>query len=451
MIAKIIKGKGFRGALEYDLREEKGWLLDTNMAGDNPRELATEFGATRALRPNLTNAVCHMSVSIAPNERLSGEQWKDIAHKTLSGMGFGHSQYVVTKHEDTDHPHIHILVSRVDMRGEVVPDSHDYKRMENLMRGFEKEYGLREVAPSREAKRRAPTKGEIESAVRTGRSSAKILLQKNVDEALKNAPEYREFVKRLEKSGVEIIPNIARTGRVSGISFRHDSITMKGSNLGKGYTWGGLQKRGLTYEQGRDTSADGNGREREKADSARAFEGGSRDSRSHPKDAGRIGAITRTVDERHAEITRRYGAPTGRTEKEQHMDKEPARSDIQDMGLLPGEFGSKGRRDTERPNRNVEIRPNPAYENTRGPAAQGKSKQIAPMVAAAPGCGHNLSALERVRALADAGLRYTPKQSEHNLLQNRRDGETSAEPPVERDKVAKPDVKPKKKEQDMEL
>ena len=43
MIAKAIKGRGFRGVLEYNLNEDKGELLDTNMAGSNARELAKEF------------------------------------------------------------------------------------------------------------------------------------------------------------------------------------------------------------------------------------------------------------------------------------------------------------------------------------------------------------------------------------------------------------------------
>ena len=44
MIAKLIKGSGFRGALEYDLRQSKGYLLETNMAGDDPRTLARRAG-----------------------------------------------------------------------------------------------------------------------------------------------------------------------------------------------------------------------------------------------------------------------------------------------------------------------------------------------------------------------------------------------------------------------
>jgi hypothetical protein len=38
MTAKAIKGKGCRGALEYDLSKEQGRAIDTNMEGAGPRE-----------------------------------------------------------------------------------------------------------------------------------------------------------------------------------------------------------------------------------------------------------------------------------------------------------------------------------------------------------------------------------------------------------------------------
>ena len=37
MIAKAVKGTGFRGALAYDLAPEKGELLDTNLWPEKPR------------------------------------------------------------------------------------------------------------------------------------------------------------------------------------------------------------------------------------------------------------------------------------------------------------------------------------------------------------------------------------------------------------------------------
>ena len=162
MIAKLIKGKGFRGALEYDLKQGKGLLLETNVAGQTPKELAKEFGIIRALRPTLGKAVCHVSLSIHPTEQLTDEQWRKAAQRWLTGMGFTNNQYVVSRHTNTEHPHIHILANRIDLEGNVVSDAHDSKRQEVLMRLLEKAWNLIPVPKSQSAARKAPTKGEVE-------------------------------------------------------------------------------------------------------------------------------------------------------------------------------------------------------------------------------------------------------------------------------------------------
>lgn len=255
MIAKLNKGRGFRGALEYSLKESKGFLLDTNMGGNTPRALAREFGQIRGLRPELTRPVHHVSIALPPGERLPDEQWQAIGRAYLEGMGFTNNQYVMARHTDADHEHIHILVNRITLDGKLVSDSKDYQRQEPIMRQLEKEYGLTQVTPSKDSVRRSHTKGEMEHALRTGKPSAKMVLQKMVDTALKDAPALAEFSTRLEAAGVRVIPNQASTGRISGISFQYGGITMKGGDLGRGYTWAGLQKRGL-YEQIRPNGRD---------------------------------------------------------------------------------------------------------------------------------------------------------------------------------------------------
>ena len=108
MIAKLVKGRGFRGALNYDLEPEKGVLLDTNMAGENPRELAAEFGAIRELRPGLGKAVLHASLSAAPGDQLSDEQWREIGQEYLGRHGL-HGSSVrhqpPHRHRARTHPH----------------------------------------------------------------------------------------------------------------------------------------------------------------------------------------------------------------------------------------------------------------------------------------------------------------------------------------------------------
>lgn len=264
MIAKLIKGKGFRGALEYAMQKDKGYLLETNMAGEDPRTLAAEFGQVRALRPNLGKAVCHVAISLPPNEKLTDEQWKDVARTYLKHMEYTDSQYVAVRHTDSNHSHIHIIANRITMNGKVVSDRHDYKRQEVVMRRLEKTYELTQVRSSEKTLRKAPTKGEIEHSLRTGKASTRHILQKAVNNAIRGSPDYTEFANRLEKNGITAIPNMASTGRVSGISFKFEKTTMKGSSLGRGYTWKALQKRGLNYEQDRDNAEIIRGRERGK-------------------------------------------------------------------------------------------------------------------------------------------------------------------------------------------
>lgn len=164
MIAKTIKGKGFRGAVAYDLQKGKSILLDTNMSAKHKASVnafAQEFGIVRSLCPNLKKAVCHVSISIHPNETLTDNEWCKVAHTWLNDMGFTNNQYIISRHTDTKHPHIHILVNRVGLDGSVVNDSYDYKRQEVIMRKLEKEFGLINVQNSKEVQKTSPKKGEL--------------------------------------------------------------------------------------------------------------------------------------------------------------------------------------------------------------------------------------------------------------------------------------------------
>ena len=275
MIAKMMKGRGFGGALKYDLQAGKSELLDTNLSGQTPRAMAHEFGEVRQLRPTLGKAVLHVSLSVHAEEHLTDGQWREIAHRYLDGMGFTDNQYVVTRHTDTDHEHIHILANRITYAGEVVSDSQDWKRQEALMRTLEQEYGLMAEPPSAEAERKAPTKGEIEYALRTGQASIRQRLQGLCDAARQDCQSLSAYVERLEAVGVDVIPTIQLDGaKVSGLMYRLEDTLMKGSDLGKAYSPVGLTKKGVTYEQDRDFATVNRCRERE---ARRAYDATTRD------------------------------------------------------------------------------------------------------------------------------------------------------------------------------
>lgn len=156
MIGKLVKGAGFRGVAEYLLSGKtptsgrRGSVIGGNMAGRTPRELAREFGALRKMRPTLGKAVFHASLSLSPRDRnLSDSEFADLGEQYLAGMGFAESPFVIVRHNDTDHQHIHLLASRIAATtGKVVTDKHDFKRSEDIIRKLETAFGLAAVAPS---------------------------------------------------------------------------------------------------------------------------------------------------------------------------------------------------------------------------------------------------------------------------------------------------------------
>lgn len=381
MIAKLVKGRGFRGALEYDITKEGGRIISSNMAGQNPRELAAEFGEIRKLRPNLGKAVLHVSLSAAPGEKLTDEQWREIGQRYLRGMGFTDNQFIITRHTDTEHEHIHILANRITHAGEVVSDGQDYKRQETIMREIERDYGLQRVAPSIEAERKAPTKGEIERAMRTGQPSTRDQLQKLCDGAAKDCRSFTEYVERLEDVGVEVVPVAQLNGaKLSGLSYRLDGVTMKGSDLGKGYTAAGIQKRGITYEQNRDLAAVERCRKRE---AHRAF--GEPDRELEAGQAPERGGLGRDAGA--------AGPGYGRT------DGRDAPDAGRDRAQEPG-AGREVQRPGERSGQQLEGGSNRGAESSRSPESSRAADGVAALPAGRNGGDGYSGSRDRIMALA---------------------------------------------------
>jgi hypothetical protein len=119
------------------------------------------------------------------------------------------------------------------------------------------DFGLRPVRNERPRfEERAPTRAEDRMARDRGLLSEKEQLKAMIRDAAKDEPTMSEFVRRLRAKGVQVRANVARTGHVSGISYRLDRVAVKGSGLGRAYSFEGLQKEhGVRYDRRRDLSA----------------------------------------------------------------------------------------------------------------------------------------------------------------------------------------------------
>jgi len=251
VIAKQVKGCDFQRCLDYLLNKEASQIIGGNMTGNDPESLAGEFEQCKPLSRKAKRKVYHVSLSLAPHEKLSEEKWKEIASEYLKGMQFVDNQYVIVGHNDTQHAHIHIVANRTSRNGRMVNDGWDFVKSEKLVRQLEKKYNLEPTVGSKDRKARIATTGETRLRRRTGETSVREYLQNAIDSICTEPQTMPEFIAKVQEMGIET--RITAKGDFRGISFKHDGIAFSGTHLGQAYTFPGLQKhQGVSYEQDRD-------------------------------------------------------------------------------------------------------------------------------------------------------------------------------------------------------
>ena len=264
MIQNIAKGSGARGLAEYLLQErdhagvkrERIVIMEgSTIQGQTPRDIAHEFAALRGLRPTLSNAIAHVSLRPDPknDRRLSDIEMSAMAVEYAQAMGF--DTYFIVRHDD----HVHIEASRIRLDGTVVSDSKDFERGERIVRLLEIKYGLTKVAESHllnpdasRTHRKALTMAQI-SMMEKGNTPPSQIIADLIDAKLaEGGCTVVELCSRLEEMGVNVRPNLASTGKLNGLAYELNGITVTSNALGRGYTFGNLVKKGLNYEQSRD-------------------------------------------------------------------------------------------------------------------------------------------------------------------------------------------------------
>ena len=266
MIGKITIGKDFYGVLAYNekkVNQGAGYVIDSNIEHSTTANMTQEFNLVRELRPSLGNAVFHVSLNLPFSDQLSDKEFASFGCDYLIKMGFDNNQFIMYRHTDTEHEHIHIVANRVRYSGRITNDSNIKRRSRELLNDLERKYGLTRILGKTSTKK-SLTHNEIEKTLRTGDMPIKLILQEKIGLAISTSKGITEFIKLLQEQNISPRFNVSKTtGRVSGISFNYNGIMYKGSTLGKKFSWNSLTKQ-IDYEQDRDRSiiSSTNGKER---------------------------------------------------------------------------------------------------------------------------------------------------------------------------------------------
>ncbi len=249
MMAKIVKNTSFRKCVNYVTRAEKDnpdgspcneWrLLATEGVptyGGREEMIAT-FMDNLSLKPDTEKPCGHFSLNFLEEDAplINDEIMVEIAAKYMERMGYVDTPYIVVRHFDKPHPHFHIVTSRINNHAEVISDSNDFNRNQDVCLDLTKEYGLH------------ISEGKKKTNVNRLRNGEKIRYEifHIVDDTWndKSISSFEQFEARLKASGVDVEYKYRNgTNEVQGLWYVHKRKRFAASKIDRRFSYGNITR-----------------------------------------------------------------------------------------------------------------------------------------------------------------------------------------------------------------
>lgn len=151
MVARINTGKSISKALNYNekkVQQGQAEILSAfNFLKDAGKlkfyeKLAT-FEKLTSLNERTTTNTLHVSLNFDPSENLDNDKMMAVADSYMKRIGFGEQPWLVYRHFDTGHPHIHIVSTNIQRDGNRI-SMHNMGRNQSEVarKEIEMEFGL---------------------------------------------------------------------------------------------------------------------------------------------------------------------------------------------------------------------------------------------------------------------------------------------------------------------
>ena len=224
MMAKIVQGRGFKGVVNYVLDKDKAQLLYSEGIRTKDKEsIIRSFIAQSQMDP-ISKPVAHISLnfSIQNKERLTDAAMAKIAVEYMKKMGYDNTQYIIVRHQDREHPHVHLVINRIDNDGKRISDKNEKFRSTKVCMELTKKYGLYVASGKENVKRHRlkepdKTKYEIFDAIK-----ATVPKCKNWN-ALTEALRKQDIKTDFRYNG--------NTDKIQGIRFEKNGYPFNGSQI----------------------------------------------------------------------------------------------------------------------------------------------------------------------------------------------------------------------------
>ena len=237
MIAKIVQGRGFRGVVNYVLDKDHSQLLYADGVRLKDKEsIIQSFAVQQKLNLKIAKPVAHISLdfSVQDKNRLTDQFMAGMALEYMKKMGYKDTQYIIARHHDTDHPHIHLVINRIDNNGKRISDQNERLRNVKICMELTKENSLyiasgKENVKEHRLKEPDKTKYEIYHALQS---------------AISICRSWQELKTELLKSGITTeLRNNGGTDKIQGVRFGKNGYEFNGSKIDRAYSYSKINYR----------------------------------------------------------------------------------------------------------------------------------------------------------------------------------------------------------------
>jgi len=157
MIGSIIYGESCQGTLNYVFGKVGMRILGYgNMCSEDISQKF--FGSVlhfQGQRNATKNRYAHISLNLPHGEHLDDAIFHKMSTEYMDNMGYGEQPYVVVRHSETGHEHVHIVTTNVDEAGKVLNIFNSHRRSMATRQYLEKKFGL-SPAPTTKQERKLP-------------------------------------------------------------------------------------------------------------------------------------------------------------------------------------------------------------------------------------------------------------------------------------------------------
>ncbi|MCG2462289.1 relaxase/mobilization nuclease domain-containing protein [Flavobacteriaceae bacterium F89] len=152
MIARILYRNNVQGVLKYVLGKDQSTILgfqNTYSDTDTDKKFFGRVLYHLGNRHGSERRYVHISINLPRGERLNNKDFFELSKAYMQHMGYGEQPYIVVRHHDTKHQHVHIVSTTIKEDCLQINLSNDFKRNVATQKYLEKQFSL---SPSPETK-----------------------------------------------------------------------------------------------------------------------------------------------------------------------------------------------------------------------------------------------------------------------------------------------------------